>query len=57
VMGGVDDPMHPIEAQAEIAAALPAHLVRFERFADCGHAVVPDAGEPAIRVIREFVAA
>jgi pimeloyl-ACP methyl ester carboxylesterase len=55
VMGGEDDPMHPIESQADIAAALPAHLVRFERFADCGHAVVPDAGEPAIRVIREFV--
>ena len=39
VMGGEDDPMHPIESQADIAAALPPHLVRFERFADCGHAV------------------
>ncbi len=42
-IGGEDDPMHPIESQADIAAALPPHLVRFERFADCGHAVVPDA--------------
>jgi pimeloyl-ACP methyl ester carboxylesterase len=56
VMGGEDDPMHPVESQADIAAALPAHLVRFERFANCGHAVVPDAGEPAITMIREFVA-
>ena len=36
VMGGEDDPMHPIESQADIAAALPAHLVQFERFANCG---------------------
>ena len=57
VMGGDDDPMHPIESQADIAAALPTHLVRFERFADCGHGVVGDVGEPAMRVIREFVVA
>jgi pimeloyl-ACP methyl ester carboxylesterase len=55
VMGGEDDPMHPIESQADIAAALPAHLVQFERFADCGHAVVPDAPERAMAVIREFI--
>jgi proline iminopeptidase len=57
VMGGEDDPMTPIEAQIDIAAALPKHLVRFERFANCGHGVVPDVGEPAIRMIREFVVA
>ena len=55
VMGGEDDPMHPIESQADIAAALPAHLVRFERFANCGHAVVLDAPEQALAVIREFI--
>ena len=55
VMGGEDDPMHPIESQADIAAALPAHLVQFERFADCGHAVIPDAPERAIAVIRDFI--
>ncbi|MEP7214793.1 MAG: alpha/beta hydrolase, partial [Anaerolineaceae bacterium] len=37
VMGGEDDPMIPIEDQEDIAAALPPQLVRFERFADCGH--------------------
>src|SRR5262249_30186243 len=31
VMGGEEDPMTPIECQADIAAALPPHLVRFER--------------------------
>jgi len=56
VMGGEDDPMTPIECQADIAAALPAHLVRFERFAGCGHAVVPDAPARALAAIRDFIA-
>jgi pimeloyl-ACP methyl ester carboxylesterase len=55
VLGGEDDPMHPIESQADIAAALPAHLVQFERFPNCGHAVVPDAPERAMAVIRDFI--
>jgi pimeloyl-ACP methyl ester carboxylesterase len=55
VLGGEDDPMHPIESQADIAAALPPHLVRFGRFADCGHGVVPDAPERAMAVIRDFI--
>ncbi len=55
VMGGEQDPMTPIECQADIAAALPPHLVRFERFAACGHGVVPDAVEPALARIREFI--
>ena len=55
VLGGEDDPMHPIESQADIAAALPAQLVQFERFANCGHAVIPDAPERAMAVIRQFI--
>jgi pimeloyl-ACP methyl ester carboxylesterase len=55
VMGGEDDPIHPIESQGDIAAALPAHLVRFERFANCGHAVMPDAPQRAVAVIRDFI--
>ncbi len=47
--------MTPIECQAEIASALPAHLVRFERFPGCGHAVLPDAPERALAVIRDFI--
>jgi pimeloyl-ACP methyl ester carboxylesterase len=39
VLGGEEDPMIPIEAQQDIVAALPAHLVRFERFPNCGHSV------------------
>jgi proline iminopeptidase len=55
VLGGEDDPIHPIESQADIAAALPAHLVQFERFANCRHAVVPDAPERAMAVMRDFI--
>jgi proline iminopeptidase len=55
VLGGEDDPMHPIESQADIASALPAHLVQFERFADCRHGVVPDAPERAMALIRNFI--
>jgi proline iminopeptidase len=32
-----------------------AHLVQFERFANCRHAVVPDAPERAMAVIRDFI--
>ncbi|MEA2862711.1 MAG: hypothetical protein QOC84_667 [Bradyrhizobium sp.] len=56
VMGGEDDPIHPIESQADIAGALPPHLVQFERFPDCRHAVIPDAPERAMAVIRKFIA-
>ena len=55
VLGGEDDPMHPIESQADIAAALPPHLVQFERFADCRHGVMPDEPERTLAVIRDFI--
>lgn len=55
VMGGVDDPMIPIQEQEDIAAALPPHLVRFERFADCGHGPWRDQPEKAFAVIRDFI--
>lgn len=56
VLGGEEDPMIPIVCQEEIAAALPAHLVRFERFPGCGHGVVHDAPERAMTVMRDFIA-
>src|SRR5215470_2216732 len=55
VLGGEDDPMLPIECQEDLVAALPAHLVRFERFPNCGHSVITDAPERAFAVIREFI--
>src|SRR5260370_29158850 len=55
VLGAEDDPIHPIANQTHISAALPRHLVRFERFPNCGHAVIPDAPERAMAVIRDFI--
>ena len=55
VMSGEDDPMTPIACQVDIAAALRPDLVRFERFADCGHGVVSDQPERAFAVIRDFI--
>ena len=54
-MGGEDDPMHPIESQADLAAALPPHLVQFEKFTDCGHGEVTDAPERAMALLRELI--
>jgi len=56
VLGGEDDPICPIDDQADIAAALPAHLVRFERFAGCGHGVYRDDPGRALDVLRTFLA-
>jgi proline iminopeptidase len=56
VLGGEEDPRIPIECQEDIVAALPAHLVRFERFQNCGHSVVGDAQLRAFAIIREFIA-
>jgi len=55
VLGGEEDPRIPIECQEDLVAALPAHLVRFERFPGCGHGVTADAPERAFTVIRDFI--
>jgi pimeloyl-ACP methyl ester carboxylesterase len=56
VLGGEEDPMTPIECQEDLAAALPAHLVRFERFPGCGHTVLVDAPSKTVAAIRDFIA-
>jgi pimeloyl-ACP methyl ester carboxylesterase len=55
VMAGGRDPITPIAFSEEIVASLPVHLVRFERFANCGHGVHGDDPERAFAVIREFI--
>ncbi len=56
VLGGEEDPMTPIEAQADIAAAIDAQWVRFERVANAGHGAFRD--NPAVYdLIRDFVLA
>jgi pimeloyl-ACP methyl ester carboxylesterase len=57
VMGGVLDPMLPIECQRDIAAAIPPHLLRYREFENCGHGVIPDVPVEAFALLREFIAA
>ena len=56
LMGGTLDPMLPVENQREIAAALPAHLVRYEEFVGAGHGLIADAPERALTLMRDFIA-
>jgi proline iminopeptidase len=56
VLGGEIDPITPIDDQADIAAALPRGLVRFERFAGAGHGIVSDEPDRFLQVLRGFIA-
>ena len=47
--------MIPIECQEDIVAALPSHLVRFERFPNCAHSIIADAPYRAFTVLRDFI--
>lgn len=55
LLSGDDDPVTPTAAAEEIAAGVPAHLLRFERFANCGHGVMRDQPDAARAIIREFI--
>jgi proline iminopeptidase len=55
VMAGDSDPITPMAFSETIVACLPPGLVRFERFADCGHGVVRDCPERHFAVLREFI--
>jgi proline iminopeptidase len=55
VLAGDMDPIMPISLSETMAACLPQHLVRFERFENCGHGVHRDDPERAFRVLREFI--
>lgn len=55
VLGGEEDPIIPIENQEDIAAAIPQHLVRFERFANAGHGAHRDDPDAVFPIIRDFI--
>jgi proline-specific peptidase len=57
ITAGELDPITPIANSEDMAKAIPAGLVRFERFPDAGHGVQRDAPERFFRVLREFIAA
>ncbi len=55
VLAGERDPITPPAFSEEITHCLPSHLVRFERFPDCGHGVFADVPERAFAILREFI--
>jgi pimeloyl-ACP methyl ester carboxylesterase len=55
VLAGDTDPIMPIVLSETMAQCLPQHLLRFERFENCGHGVHRDDPERAFRVLREFI--
>lgn len=57
VMAGELDPITPVAFSEDIVRHLPAGLVQFERFADCGHGIADDDPERYYRVIERFIAA
>lgn len=57
ITAGELDPITPIANSEDMAAAIPAGLVRFERFPGAGHGVHRDDPERFFRILREFIAA
>ncbi len=55
VLAGEDDPVCPLDDAADIAAALPAHLVEFARYPRCGHGVWRDDPVAALARLRTFI--
>jgi len=57
ILAGDQDPIMPMSFSETIAECLSTDLVRFERFAGCGHGVHVDDPERAFGIMREFIAA
>jgi pimeloyl-ACP methyl ester carboxylesterase len=55
VMAGELDPVCPITGTEELVAHLPAPLVQFRRFANCGHGVFRDDKDGALAAMRAFI--
>ena len=55
VIAGEDDPICTLAAMDDIAAALPAEQVRFERIPKAGHFANLDDPERFFGIVREFV--
>jgi proline iminopeptidase len=56
VLAGELDPVCTLDDARDIVAALPRHLVQFERFEGCGHGVWRDAPAAAFARLRQFIA-
>lgn len=56
VLAGEDDPIIPPVLSEAMVAALPPHLVRYEKLSSCGHGIMADAPEEGMRLLRAFIA-
>ncbi|KMO14024.1 alpha/beta fold hydrolase [Methylobacterium platani] len=57
LMAGEHDPIVPMPLAEETAAAIPSHLLRFERLDQCAHDVHGDDRERVFGTIRAFITA
>lgn len=57
ILAGDRDPVMPMPFSETIAECLPRHLVRFERFAGCGHGLHLEEPERTFDVLRRFIMA
>jgi proline iminopeptidase len=55
VLAGELDPIITIEDSKDLAAALPADLVRFHAFPGAGHMLALEQPDAVLALIREFV--
>jgi len=57
IVAGERDPITPVEAARELAAALPAQLVELVTIQDAAHELLRDAPGPVLAHLRRFVTA
>lgn len=55
VIAGDADPWGSVDAAADIVAALPKHLVRYEQFIGAGHHIHHDDPDRLFELLREFL--
>lgn len=55
VLVGENDPITPPEFSDEIAAGVRGDLLTYLKFPDCGHGVVGDKPDAALRALRSFI--
>lgn len=55
LMVGEDDPITPPEFSDTIAAELPSDQVEYIKFENCGHGVIGDKPEEALKALRQFI--
>ena len=55
LMVGEEDPITPPVFSEAISDSLPKSQLTYHRFADCGHGVISDKPDEALRAVRSFI--